>query len=110
MPIEVLFYFPLFILGVVAGFFYFTHLYKSVSNFGADKGKVLKSMIIRLPIPIVAVLIGSLAGIGGILSVLFGFTAFQIYFLVKVGTKLKREVEEEAERLAKLEENTQKED
>ena len=105
MPIEVLFYFPLFILGIVASFFYFTHLFKSISNFGTDKGKILRSMIIRLPIPIVAVLIGSLAGIGGIISVMVGFTVFQIYFLVKVGTKLKKEVEEEAEKLSQEQDN-----
>ncbi|WP_029522531.1 ATP synthase subunit I [Persephonella sp. KM09-Lau-8] len=105
MSVEVLFYFPLFILGLVAGFFYFTHLFKSINNFGTDKGKVLRSMIIRLPIPVIAVLIGSLAGIGGIISVMVGFTTFQIYFLVKVGTQLKKEVEEEAERLSQEENN-----
>ncbi len=106
MSLKVLFYFPLFVLGIIAGFFYFTHLFKSVSSFGTDKGKVLRSMMIRLPIPVVAVLLGSLAGIGGIISVLVGFTVFQIYFLVKVGTQLKKEVEEEAERLSQ-EENTE---
>jgi len=100
MSVEILFYFPLFILGVIAGFFYFTHLLKSVNAFGTDKGRVMRSMLIRLPIPIVAVLVGSLAGIGGIISVLLGFTAFQIYFLVKVGSQLKKEVEEEAEKFS----------
>jgi len=100
MSVKVLFYFPLFILGLVAGFLYFTHLFKSVNMYGTEKGKVLRSMFLRLPIPIAAALIGSLAGVGGIVSVLLGFTAFQIYFLVKVGTKLKKEVEEEAERMA----------
>ncbi|WP_457626329.1 N-ATPase subunit AtpR [Persephonella sp.] len=100
MSYNALFYFPLFILGVIAGFFYFTHLFKSVNAFGTDKGKVMRSMLIRLPIPIAAALIGSLAGVGGIISVLIGFTVFQIYFLVKVGTRLKKEVEEEAEKAA----------
>ncbi len=103
MSVKVLFYFPLFILGLLAGFFYFTHLFKSVNMYGTEKGKVLRSMFLRLPIPIIAALIGSVAGIGGIVSVLVGFTTFQIYFLVKVGTKLKKEVEEEAEKFAQQE-------
>ncbi len=103
MSVKVLFYFPLFILGIIAGFFYFTHLFKSVNMYGTNKGKVLRSMFLRLPIPIIAALIGSVAGVGGIVSVLLGFTAFQIYFLVKVGTKLKKEVEEEAEKIAQQE-------
>ncbi len=95
---KVLLYFPLFILGVVAGFFYFSHLWKSVNIFGTDKGKILMSMVIRLPIPIVSVLIAAfVAGVGGIVSVLLGFTVFQIVFLVKMGSKLKKEIDEEAE-------------
>ncbi|WP_456383858.1 ATP synthase subunit I [Persephonella sp.] len=103
MSLEVIFYFPLFLLGVAAGFLYFTHLFKSINAFGADKGKVMRSMLIRLPIPIIATLLGSLAGIGGIISVLAGFTVFQIYFLVKIGSQLKKEVEEEAEKMAQQE-------
>ncbi|NPA57815.1 MAG: ATP synthase subunit I [Aquificae bacterium] len=106
---KVVFYFPLFLLGMAVGFIYFTHLFKSINTFGTDKGKVLRSMLIRLPLPIIAVLLGSLAGIGGIISVIAGFTVFQIYFLVKVGTQLKREVEEEAQRMAEEEEGTGKE-
>jgi len=103
MSMDVIFYFPLFLLGVLAGFLYFTHLFKSITAFGVDKGKVMRSMIIRLPIPIIATLLGGLAGIGGIISVLAGFTVFQIYFLVKVGSQLKKEVEEEAEKLTQQE-------
>ncbi|WP_457639992.1 ATP synthase subunit I [Persephonella sp.] len=109
MSLEVIFYFPLFLLGLLSGFLYFTHLFKSVNNFGTDKGKVMKSMLIRLPVPIIAVLLGSLAGIGGIISVLVGFTVFQVYFLVKVGAQLKKEVEEEAERLSQQENSQEKE-
>ncbi|ACO04647.1 MAG TPA: ATP synthase subunit I [Persephonella sp.] len=97
MDLKILLYFPLFILGIVAGFFYFSHMWKSINIYGAEKNKILKSMLIRLPIPIVAVLIGSIAGIGGIISVLVGFTTFQIYFLVKTGKRLKEEIEREAE-------------
>ncbi|WP_457622420.1 ATP synthase subunit I [Persephonella sp.] len=97
MDLKVLFFFPLFILGIVAGFFYFSHMWRSINIYGTEKNKILKSMIIRLPIPIIAVLIGSFAGVGGIISVLLGFTTFQIYFLVKTGKKLKEEIEKEAE-------------
>ncbi len=94
---EVLLYFPLFILGLIAGFFYFSHLWKSINIFGTEKNKILMSMLIRLPIPIAAVLVAAfIAGVGGIISVLVGFTVFQIVFLVKMGIKLKKEVEAEA--------------
>ena len=107
MPVKVLLYFPLFILGIVAGFFYFSHMWKSINIYGAEKNKIMKSMLIRLPIPIVAVLVGSVAGIGGIISVLVGFTVFQLFFLVKTGIKLKQEVEEEAKKAEA--ENSEKE-
>ena len=98
---KVLLYFPLFLVGLAAGFFYFSHLWKSVNIFGPEKGKILKSMIVRLPVPILAVLLSAyIAGIGGIISVLLGFTTFQIVFLTKMGLKLKKEVEEEAEKLS----------
>ncbi|NPA53419.1 MAG: ATP synthase subunit I [Aquificae bacterium] len=94
---KILLYFPLFILGVIAGFFYFSHLWKSINIYGTEKNKILLSMIIRLPIPVGAVLIGGfLAGIGGIISVLIGFTLFQVVFLVNIAKKLKKEVEAEA--------------
>jgi fatty acid desaturase len=94
---KVLLYFPLFILGLIAGFFYFSHLWKSINIFGTEKNKILMSMLIRLPIPIAAVLVAAfIAGVGGIISVLVGFTVFQIVFLVKMGIKLKKEVEAEA--------------
>ncbi len=100
MSVKVILYFPLFIVGLIAGFFYFSHLWKSVNIFGTEKSKIMMSMIIRLPIPIIAVLSGAfLAGVGGIVSVLVGFTLFQIVFLVKMGIKLKKEVEEEAKNL-----------
>ncbi len=99
MSVKVLLYFPLFIAGLIAGFFYFSHLWKSVNIFGPQKSKIMMSMIVRLPVPIVVVLIGAyLAGVGGIVSVLLGFTTFQLFFLVKMGKKLKKEVEEEAEK------------
>ncbi len=98
---KALLYFPLFLIGLAAGFFYFSHLWKSVNIFGPEKGKILKSMIVRLPVPIVAVLLSAyIAGVGGIISVLLGFTTFQIVFLTKMGLKLKKEVEEEAEKLS----------
>ncbi len=100
MDVKVLWYFPLFLLGLGAGFFYFSHLWKSVNIFGPNKGKIIKSMIVRLPVPIIAVLFSAyVAGVGGIISVLVGFTVFQIVFLTKMGIKLKKEVEEEAKKL-----------
>ena len=94
---KVLLYFPLFLVGIAAGFFYFSHLWKSINIFGTEKNKILMSMLIRLPIPIGAVLFAAfVAGVGGIISVLVGFTIFQIVFLVKMGIKLKKEVEAEA--------------
>ncbi len=108
MDIKVLWYFPLFLIGLGAGFFYFSHLWKSVNIFGPQKGKILKSMIVRLPIPIIAVLFSAyVAGVGGIVSVLVGFTVFQIVFLTKMGIKLKKEVEEEAKRLENSQEDKQ---
>jgi len=98
MPEKVFIYIPLFFLGVVAGFFYFYHMWKSLIEYGANRKRLLLSMLFRLPFPLIAVLIGSLAGIGGIISVLLGFTAFQTIFLIRRGFKLKREVEEEAKR------------
>ncbi len=98
MPEKVFIYIPLFFLGVVAGFFYFYHMWKSLVEYGANRKRLLFSMLFRLPFPLIAVLIGSLAGIGGIVSVLLGFTTFQTIFLIKRGSKLKREVEEEAKR------------
>ncbi|WP_456400873.1 ATP synthase subunit I [Persephonella sp.] len=104
MDLKVLFYFPLFLLGLISGFFYFSHMWKSINIYGTEKNKVLKSMLIRLPIPILSVLLGSLAGVGGIISVLLGFTVYQIFFLVKTGKRLKEEIEKEAEESQK--ENT----
>ncbi len=95
-------YIPLFFLGFIAGFFYFYHMWKSLVEYGANRKRLMFSMFFRLPFPLVAVLLGSLAGIGGIVSVLLGFTVFQTIFLIKRGIKLKREVEEEAK---KYEEN-----
>ncbi len=98
MPEKLIFYIPLFFLGVVAGFFYFYHMWKSIVNYGTQKSKLFSSMFVRLIFPIAAVLLGSLAGIGGIISVLLGFTTFQLVFLIRKGTQLKKQVEEEAEK------------
>lgn len=103
----ILLYIPLFILGFVAGLFYFWHMWKSIGSYGTQKSKVLMSMVVRLPLPVGAALAGYMvAKFEGIIAVLVGFTAFQIIFLVKKGQSLKREMEEE---LAK-EENVEKKD
>jgi len=36
--------------------------------------------------------------LGGIISVLLGFTTFQLIFLIRKGTQLRKQVEEEAEK------------
>lgn len=92
----ILLYVPLFILGFLAGLFYFWHMWKSIGSYGAQKSKILMSMVVRLPLPIGAALIGYVvAKFEGIIAVLVGFTAFQIIFLVKKGQALKKEMEEE---------------
>lgn len=103
----ILIYIPLFILGFLSGVIYFWHMWKSIGTYGAEKSKVLMSMVIRLPFPIGAALIGYMfAKFGGIIAVLVGFTMFQIIFLVKKGQTLKKELEEELKR----EENNEKKD
>lgn len=92
----ILIYIPLLILGFLAGIVYFWHMWKSIDSYGAQKSKILMSMVFRLPIPIGAALLGYVvARFEGIIAVLVGFTAFQIIFLVKKGQALKREMEEE---------------
>lgn len=57
------------------------------------------SMVVRLPFPIGAALVGYVvAKFEGIIAVLVGFTVFQIIFLVKKGQALKKEMEEELAR------------
>ena len=109
MPEKLLIYIPLYFLGVVAGFFYFYHMWKSLVEYGANKKRLVFSMLFRLPFPIVAVLLGSLAGIGGIVAVLLGFTTFQTIFLIKRGSKLKKEVEQEAKQYQQNGEGTVRE-
>ncbi|MCX7759693.1 MAG: ATP synthase subunit I [Hydrogenothermaceae bacterium] len=92
-------YIPLFILGFISGVIYFWHMWKSIGVYGTEKSKVLMSMIVRLPFPIGAALIGYVLGkFEGIIAVLIGFTTFQIIFLVKKGQALKKELEEELKR------------
>lgn len=99
-------YIPLFIAGLVFAYFYFLHMIRSLQIEKVSTGKLIKSLFIRLPIPIIGLLIaGFLGKIWGILSFFAGFTVYQIYFLVKVGKNLKEEVEKEAEELENLEEN-----
>ncbi len=101
----ILIYILLFFLGFIGGVFYFWHMWKSIGSYGADKSKILMSMIFRAPIPIAFALIGYLVGkFEGIISVLIGFTIFQIIFLVKKGSQLKRELEEEAKKEDNFEE------
>jgi len=93
---KILVYIPLFFIGFIAGILYFSHMWKSIHTFGTDKSKVFLSMILRVPIPIIASFIGYfIAGLNGILSVLAGFTVFQIIFLIKKGKDLKNQVEKE---------------
>lgn len=92
-----LLYILFFLVGLVAGGFYFTHLWKSINAYKSDKGKIIFSSFIRFPVPLIAVFVAGLfAGIGGILSVIFGFTVFQFIYLVKKGSQLKKEIEEYA--------------
>lgn len=99
-----LIYIPLFILGFLSGVVYFWHMWRSIGIYKAKGSKVLMSMIVRLPFPIGAALIGYMvAKFGGIVAVLVGFTTFQIIFLVKKGQTLKKELEEELKREGKFE-------
>ena len=99
MPKELLLYFPLFIIGMIAGFFYYAHMWKSIHNYGTSKHKLMCSMIFRLPFPLIAVAIGwYTAHFGGIIAVIVGFSVFQVFFLMKKGAQLRKEVEEEAKK------------
>ncbi len=99
-------YIPLFFAGILVSHLYFSHMIKSLQVENITKAKLVKSLLFRLPIPIIAFLIAGLLGkIIGILSLFAGFTVYQIHFLVKTGKKLKEEVEKEAENLKELNEN-----
>jgi len=99
-------YIPLFFLGIVISYLYFSHMIRSLQIENVSKSKVIKSLFFRLPIPVIGFLIaGFLGKIWGILSLFAGFTVYQVYFLVKVGKRLKEEVEKEAESLENLEGN-----
>ncbi len=100
----ILIYILLFFLGFISGVFYFWHMWKSIGSYGADKSKILMSMIFRAPIPIGFALIGYLIGkFEGTIAVLIGFTTFQIIFLVKKGSQLKKELEEEVKKGGNIE-------
>ncbi|RMA97061.1 ATP synthase subunit I [Hydrogenothermus marinus] len=104
---KILIYGFLFILGLLAGFFYFTNLWKSVNQHKENKSKLIFSSFLRFPIPIIAAIIGGfLAGVVGIIIVIFGFSVFQIFYLVKKGSQLKKDLEEYAKTLE--EENKEK--
>jgi len=102
----IIIYTVLFILGFIAGLIYFWHMWRSIGIYGANKSKILSSMIFRAPVVIAAALLGYMIGkFEGIIAVLIGFTTFQIIFLVKKGSQLKKELEE-----ALKEENLEKTD
>ncbi|HIE59487.1 MAG TPA: ATP synthase subunit I, partial [Hydrogenothermaceae bacterium] len=46
---DTLFYILFFFVGLIAGGFYFTHLWKSVNAYKSDKGKIIFSSFIRFP-------------------------------------------------------------
>jgi hypothetical protein len=105
----IIIYTGLFILGFIAGLIYFWHMWKSISTYGANKSKILSSMIFRAPVVIAAALLGYMvAKFEGIIAVLIGFTTFQIIFLVKKGSQLKKELEEEALKEENLEKTDSK--
>jgi len=98
--IKILVYLLLFFAGLGVGYVYFTNMIKNLDIENVSKGKLIKSMLFRLPIPVIAFfLAGFVAGVSGILSLFAGFSVFQIYYLIKVGGKLKEEIEKEAENL-----------
>lgn len=95
----ILLYIFLFVLGFISGVLYFWHMWKSIGTYGAQKNKILMSMIFRVPIPIGAALLGYIIGkFEGVIVVLIGFTVFQTIFLVKKGQQLKKQLEEEIEK------------
>ena len=103
---KILIYIPLFFLGVGISYFYFTNMVKNLSTESITKSQIIKGMILRLPVPVIGFfLAGFIAGIGGILSLFVGFTVFQIYFLVKAGSKLKLEIEKDNENLESKDNN-----
>jgi len=105
----IIIYTGLFILGFIAGLIYFWHMWKSIGTYGANKSKILSSMIFRAPVVIAAALLGYVvAKFEGIIAVLIGFTTFQIIFLVKKGSQLKKELEEEALKEENLEKTDSK--
>ncbi|RMD45634.1 MAG: ATP synthase subunit I [Aquificota bacterium] len=95
-----LYYILFFIIGIGAGAFYFQNLWKSISQHKTDKGKLIFSSFLRFPVPIIAAILGGFfAGVGGIIAVIAGFSVFQIYYLIKKGSQLKKDLEEYAKQL-----------
>lgn len=106
---QILLYILFFVVGLIAGGFYFTHLWKSVNAYKSDKSKIIFSSFIRFPVPLVAVFVaGFFAGIGGILAVIFGFSVFQFIYLIKKGSQLKKDIEEYANSLENQEQENSK--
>jgi len=93
-------YIIFFSLGVLSGAFYFKNLWKSVSQHKTDEGKLIFSSFLRFPVPIIAAILGGFfVGVGGIIAVIVGFSVFQIYYLIKKGSQLKKDLEEYAKQL-----------
>ena len=107
--IKVLIYLFLFGVGMVVGNYYFNNMMKNFDINNISKGQVIKSMLLRLPLPVIAFFFaGFVGGVWGILSLFAGFSIFQIYYFIKMGGKLKEELEKEVEELennAKTNEN-----
>jgi hypothetical protein len=104
--IKILIYLLLFGSGLAVGYVYFTNMIRNLDIENVSKGQLIKSMLFRLPIPVIAFfLAGFIAGVWGILALFAGFSVFQIYYLIKVGGRLKEEIEKEAQNLEQNDKN-----
>ena len=105
---DILLYVLFFFVGILTGWFYFSHLWNSINQNQTDKGKIIFSSFIRFPVPILAaILAGYFAGIIGIIVFIFGFSVFQFIYLIKKGSQLKRDLEEYAKQQENQQDNQQ---
>jgi len=104
-----LIYIFLVFLGALSGAFYFRNLWRSVSEHKTNKGRLIFSSFLRFPVPLVSAIIGGfLAGVGGIIAVIAGFSIFQVIYLIKKGSQLKQDLEEYAKQLKEENKNGNK--
>ncbi len=105
---QILLYVLFFFVGIITSWFYFSHLWKSISENKTDKGKIIFSSFIRFPVPIIAaILAGYFSGIMGIIVFIFGFSVFQFIYLIKKGSQLKKDLEDYVKQQENQQDNQQ---